>query len=118
MGKTGFGRTGAVFFSCILCAFAAEKLLPGITSEGFEQTLLTGALLGCVYAAVRPILRLVSGPIGCLTFGLSGVILDVGIIYLCARLIDGFAVQGPLWALAMALFVNVICAIAGGFGRK
>ena len=117
MRKTGFGRASAVFFSCILCAFAAERLLPGVVSRDLSATLLCGAMLGCVYVAVRPVLRLATGPIGCLTMGLGSVALDVGILYLCQRAIDGFTIQSPVWALAMSLFVNLICAIAGGFGK-
>ena len=117
MRKTGFGRSSAVFFSCVLCVFACATLLPGISYESYEQAILAGALLGAVYVAVRPLLRLAGGPIGCLTLGLFNIALDVGIIYLCAHVVEGFSVSGPLWALGMSAFVNIICAIVGGMNK-
>jgi len=114
MRKHGTGRGSAVFFSCILCVFACAHLLPGVSYDSIEDAVLAGALLGSVYVAVRPMMRLLTGPIGCLTLGLTNTLLDVGIIYLCQRVIDGFSVDGIGWALGMALFVNVICGVVGG----
>lgn len=114
MRKSGLGRGSAVFFSCILCVFACAELLPGVTYTQPAEAILAGAMLGAVYVAVRPLLRLITSPIGCLTMGLAHVVLDVGIIYLCDTTVEGFSVAGPGWALGMALFVNVICAVVGG----
>ena len=114
MRKQGSGRSSAVFFSCILCVFACGKLMPGISYASVEDAILAGALLGSVYVAVRPILRLLTVPIGCLTLGLTNTALDVALIYLCQRIIEGFSVAGFGWALGMALFVNVICGVVSG----
>ena len=57
-------------------------------------------------------LRLLSAPIGCVTLGLSGMVIDVGLIYLCGRLVEGFDVPGPLYAVLTAVLINVICAVA------
>ena len=59
-------------------------------------------------------LRLLTAPLGCLTLGLFGLVIDVGLIYLCGALVEGFAVSGLLCAALTAVCVNAICALCGG----
>lgn len=73
--------------------------------------LLAGLLLGAVHLLIRPLLRLLTAPIGCLTLGLSGVALDVGLIYLAAALVEGFVIPEFLCALLTALLINAVCGI-------
>lgn len=79
-----------------------------------RPALMTGALLGVAHLLLRPILRLVSAPLGCLTLGLFGFVIDVGLIYLCAHFVAGFQVPTPLYAIVTALLINFICALAAG----
>ena len=74
---------------------------------------MTGALLGVAHLVLRPVLRLLSAPLGCLTLGLFGLVIDVGLIYACGSLVEGFTVPGPLYAVLTAVLINVICAVAG-----
>jgi uncharacterized membrane protein YvlD (DUF360 family) len=73
-----------------------------------------GALLGVVHVAVRPIIRILSMPIGCLTMGLIQPVLDVLILYACAHYVQGFSITNPLHALLAVILINTVCAIAGG----
>jgi putative membrane protein len=73
--------------------------------------LAVGVLLGIAHLFIRPILRLLSAPIGCLTLGLFGLVIDVALIYGCAYLVDGFAVSGLVYALLTAIVINAISAI-------
>lgn len=94
--------------------FAGMKLLPGVRFASVSAALLAGSLLGVVYVVLRPILRLLSKPIGCLTLGLANAALDVVILYGCSRVVEGFTLENIWWAVALAIFVNIICAIVGG----
>ena len=73
--------------------------------------LVVGALLGAAHLFVRPILRLLSAPLGCLTLGLIGFVIDVALIYACAWLVKGFVISGLLYAVLTALLINCISAI-------
>ena len=76
-----------------------------------------GALLGVCHLLLRPILRLISAPIGCLTLGLAGTAIDIGLIYLCAAVVDGFEAPSFMFAALAVLMINFICVLAGGRKR-
>ena len=76
--------------------------------------LIVGAALGLAHLILRPLLRLITAPLGCLTFGLSGTVIDVGLIYLSARVLPAFQVPSLLYALLTAILINGICAFAAG----
>ena len=94
-----------VFLTCVLAVptcgvLTGEIILP---AERVAQI-----------ALLRPILRLLTAPLGCLTLGLFGLVIDVGLIYLCGALVEGFAVSGLLCAALTAVCINAICALCGG----
>ena len=76
--------------------------------------LIVGAALGLAHLILRPLLRLLTAPLGCLTFGLSGTVIDVALIYLSARVLPAFQVPSLLYALLTAILINAICAFAAG----
>ena len=83
-----------------------------LTAQGLLPALTTGALLGIAHLFLRPILRLISAPLGCLTLGLFGMVIDVGLLYACGQLVDGFDVPGLLYAVLTSVVINVVCAVA------
>ena len=107
---------GWLVFLCCLLAVPTLVYMPGsgLKADSPEHALLAGAVLGLIHVLLRPLLRAVTAPIGCLTLGLFGLALDVGLIYGCAYFARGFEVLSPVWALIAALFVNVMCVIVGG----
>lgn len=108
-------RSWAAFLCCLLGVPTCVYLLEGAFSvDSPEKSLLAGLLLGVAHVLLRPLLRLVSAPLGCLTLGLFGIVIDVGLIYGCARLVDGFAVLSLPYAVLTALFINVMCFIVSG----
>lgn len=111
-----------VFLCCVLAVptcgvLVGDLVLPGAWTEAtlslLRPWLTVGMLLGAAHLLVRPILRLLSAPIGCLTLGLFGLVIDVALIYVCAHFVEGFAVSGLLYAVLTAILINTICAIVG-----
>ena len=111
-----------VFLCCVLAVptcgvLVGDLVLPGPWTEAtlslLRPWLTVGVLLGAAHLLVRPILRLLSAPIGCLTLGLFGLVIDVALIYVCAHFVEGFAVSGLLYAVLTAILINTICAIVG-----
>ena len=112
-----------VFLCCVLAVptcgvLVGDLVLPGAWTEAtlslLRPWLTVGVLLGAAHLLVRPILRLLSAPIGCLTLGLFGLVIDVGLIYACAALVDGFQISGILYALLTAVMINAISAVVAG----
>ena len=113
-------RSFVVMATCILAAPTVACIMQFISIHSQAELklavpyLIVGAALGIAHLILRPVLRLITAPLGCLTFGLSGTVIDVGLIYLSARVLPTFQVPSLLYALLTAILINGICAIAEG----
>ena len=109
------GKTFVTFMCCVLSMATLPYLLPGVTAAEPQAAVAAGVLLGLAYLVIRPVMRILTLPIGCLTLGLFNLAIDVALIYFSGELIDGFAVAGIVDAVLSAVLVNSACAIVGGF---
>lgn len=113
-------RSFVVMATCILAVPTVACIMQFISIYSQAELklavpyLIVGAALGIAHLILRPVLRLITAPLGCLTFGLSGTVIDVGLIYLSARVLPTFQVPSLLYALLTAILINGICAFAGG----
>lgn len=113
-------RSFVVMATCILAVPTVACIMQFISIHSQAELklavpyLIVGAALGIAHLILRPVLRLITAPLGCLTFGLSGTAIDVGLIYLSARVLPAFQVPSLLYALLTAILINGICAFAGG----
>ena len=116
-------RSIVVMLTCILAAPTVACIMEFLTIRNQAELklalpyLVVGAALGVAHLILRPLLRLITAPLGCLTFGLSGTAIDVGLIYLSARVLPTFQVPSLLYALLTAILINGICAFAGAAGK-
>ena len=113
--KVRQNRTFITFMCCILSMVTSPYLLEGITVSEPAQAVAAGTLLGLAYLLMRPLLRLLTLPVGCLTLGLFNLAIDAALIWGCGSLIEGFQVATVFDALLAAVLVNSVCAIVGGF---
>ena len=117
--KKKHGRSWSIIFLCCLLAVPTLGAIMGMygpspTLTDLRPALLVGAALGVMHILLRPLLRILTAPLGCLTFGLFGMVIDVGLLYASAALVDGFSIPGLPYAILAALTINAVCAIAGG----
>ena len=107
-----------IWLCCILAVPTVGVLMglvpPDVNPAAMRPALLVGGLLGLAHIVLRPVLRLLFAPGGCLPLGLFGLVIDVGLIYLSASFVEGFHVPSLLYALLTALLINAICAVAAG----
>ncbi len=96
-----------------LCVYFME----GVTAANMEYAVMVGVCLAVVNLILRAPLHFLTKPLGCLTLGLFGTVVDAVLVELCAYLADqylmpgGFAVASFLWALGVALCVNILRGI-------
>ena len=118
MRKRSSPRYLLIFICCLLAVPTVGELMGFYPADWtlweMKPALLTGALLGMAHLILRPILRLISAPLGCLTLGLIGMAIDIGLIYLSAAFVEGFQVPSFLYALITAMLINLVCALAAG----
>jgi len=110
-------RSTLVFFTCLLAVPTIACLMYGMPQnadlETFAPLLATGTVLGLGHLILRPLLRLITAPLGCLTFGLSGTAIDIALIYFSASFVRGFYVPDFSYALLTAIAINAITAFTG-----
>ncbi|MDO4483483.1 MAG: phage holin family protein [Clostridia bacterium] len=98
------GTVGAI----VLC----ERYLDGIRAASLTYAIIAGLLVAAVYLLLRPLARVLTKPLGCLTFGLFGTVVDAALIMLISRVMGNlFMVDSIVWAAAAAVTVNVIRGI-------
>lgn len=110
-----------IFMTCVLAAptcgvLVGELSLPaGMDAAALlnllQPWLAVGVLIGAAHLLVRPVLRLLTAPLGCLTLGLFGFVIDVALIYAAAFLVKDFGMPTLVYAILTAVLINVINAV-------
>ncbi|MDO4547781.1 MAG: phage holin family protein [Clostridia bacterium] len=107
-------RKWLAFLSCIMSTPLAVTMLDGVHAEPLSEAFMAGIVLGVFYLILRPVLRLLTFPIGCLTLGLSGFIIDCALVMALGYFVPGFHVDGFIWAALLAAIVDALCIVTGG----
>lgn len=115
--RSGAPRRLIIFCTCLLAVPTVAHMLYGApenaTLEDYIPLFTAGAVLGAFHLVLRPLLRLIAAPLGCMTLGLSGTVIDIALIYITDHFVDQFYVPDFLFALLTALLVNTITAFVG-----
>ncbi len=106
------------FWAAVIAVPVCAYFYDGVYASSPLAAIVAGIVLGIAYVMLRPILKLISLPLGCITFGLAGVLVDMALVYLCSVLVPGFIVDGFWWTLAVAVTVNLFCMLVGDHFRK
>jgi putative membrane protein len=94
-----------------LALLAVAYFLPGIAVANFFPAAVVAALvLGLVNAFVRPLVKVLTLPLTCLTLGLFSLVVNAVLFWAVAAVVDGFAVEGVLAALLGSLLYSLITA--------
>ena len=89
-----------------LVFWVAIELIPGIELPSFEAALLTTGLVALINALLWPLIIRVVLPLAVFTFGIGSLILNVAVVSLAIRVVDG-AAPDFLGALVAALVLSV-----------
>ena len=91
-----------------VAAYLTAKLLPGVTIADAKTAILVAIVLAILNAFLRPILVALTLPITILTLGLFLLVINILIVYLAAKVVPGFHINGWLTALLFSLLVSLI----------
>ena len=96
-----------------LALLAVAYLLPGIAVANFVPAAVVAALvLGLVNAFIRPLVKVLTLPLTCLTLGLFSLVVNAVLFWGVAAIVEGFAVEGALAALLGSLLYSLVTAAA------
>ena len=118
MRKKQGNRWFITLMCCVLAVPTVASLMGFYGGSPTEEQLIAaatvGALLGVMHIFLRPVLRFIFAPLGCLTLGAFGMVIDVVLLYICDYAVAEFSIPGFLYAFLTAVTVNAICAVAAG----
>jgi putative membrane protein len=96
-----------------LALLAVAYLLPGIAVANFFPAAVVAALvLGLANAFIRPLVKVLTLPLTCLTLGLFSLVVNAVLFWGVAAIVEGFAVEGALAALLGSLLYSLVTAAA------
>lgn len=91
-----------------LTILACSYVLPGIEVENFWKSLIVAILISIFNSIVKPILVLLTIPITILTLGLFILVINAIMILLADYFVNGFVVDGFIWALIFSLILGFV----------
>lgn len=95
-----------------LALLLATRFIPGVLFTGTVLDLLeAGTILAVIHALLRPILRLIFGPVIFLTVGLFAIIINVFCIYLLDILVEPLTMQGYVPLVLTTLLASVVSSV-------
>lgn len=98
--------------SCGLALWLATLIFPAHASYDSVPALLGAAvLLWLINLTVRPLLKLLTIPIGCLTLGLSFLFIDTLMVWIVSELIPGVEISGFFVMLAVSMLISLIGSV-------
>jgi len=101
-------------FRLLLSAVAVvvlSKVLPNVSVDTYVTALIVAVALGLLNFIVKPILVILTLPVTIITFGLFLLVINAVIIKLADHFIDGFNVDGWLWAIVFSLLLSVLQSV-------
>ena len=99
-------------------------LLPAFTTNAQNELLgilVVAVIFGLVNAFIRPIVKLISLPITCLTLGLFTLVINAAMLLLTSWFSGGFlditgnALEKFFWAFVGAIIISIVSGILGWF---
>ena len=93
-------------------------LTPHIQIDSYATALIFSLVLAFLNAIVKPILVILTLPITIITLGIFLLVINVLMILLADRLVEGIHIQGFLWAFVFGLLLSILSSAFGNIERK
>ncbi len=108
------GRFIVHFLSNAVAIIVASYFVAGFSFSGDIMALAVAAvILTLINTFIRPVLKLLLGPLVILTFGLFTIIINALSLYLLDTLTTAITIQGYLPLLLATLIVSAVNAVIG-----
>ncbi len=95
-----------------------SKVLPNVSVDSYQTAVIVAVVISLLNFIVKPIMVILTFPITIVTLGLFLLVINAAIILLADHFIDGFEVNGFLWALLFSLLLSFLQSILFSFLKK
>ena len=107
------------WFANALALLLVSQFLWGFHVTGLVAALIAALVIGLVNGTIGALLKLLTFPIGCVTFGLFNLVINALMLWLASKLVDGFRIDGFIPALIGAVLLSLVNSLLRSlFGAK
>ena len=104
-----------------IALYLTSLIVRGIEIQGVAALLFAAITIGVLNAFVRPVILLLTLPLNILTLGLFTLVVNAGMLWMAAKVVNGFSVHG-FWSalggwLLMSFFTFIINVLIGETGK-
>ena len=105
--------------SGILGLYLATRFIAGVELVGDIKSLaLAGVILGVINCFIRPVLRVMTSPLRMITFGLSSLVINMGIVWAVADVLfpEALEIRGILplfWTTLIIWGLSILLSLTG-----
>lgn len=113
---SGCGRLILVWLASALAVGFTSWLLPGVTVASiFPTAFVVAFVVGAANAVVKPVLVVLTLPVTVVTLGAFLLVINGLMLELADRMIDGFAVDGLVWAIIGSVVLSIATGVLQRF---
>lgn len=105
------GALVTLFVINVLGLFIGDRLLKGVSLEGFNKGLIVGLVLALLNVTLGRALDFITTPFRWITLGLFSFVVDAIVILIASRLMKGFDVNGFWSAIGLAIVIAITNAL-------
>lgn len=98
-----------------LVVYFLANFLPHVHVTGLWTAIIVGCVIGLINNFVKPIISVIAMPVTVLTLGLFSFVINGLMILLASWLVDGFHVDGILWAMLFGVVLSFANTFLGGY---
>lgn len=93
-------------------------LTPHIQIDSYSTALIFSLILAFLNAILKPILIILTLPITIFTLGIFLLVINVLIILLAGRMVNGIHIDGFLWAFIFGILLSVLSSALSKLEKK
>jgi putative membrane protein len=93
-------------------------VVPGFHVDGFVSALIAAIVIGLVNMTVGLVVKVLTCPLTCLTFGLFSFVVNALMLMLASQFVDGFSIDGFFAALIGGILLAIVNAVLNTLARK
>lgn len=93
-----------------IALYIVTQFVPGVIVSGITATIIAALVIGLVNATLGGLLKLLTLPIGCLTLGISSLIINALMFWFASSIVPGFHVTGFIPAFLGSIAMSLVGA--------
>src|SRR6185312_5973851 len=107
-----------LLISAVIAYGLSMILRPHIIIDSFSTAFIFVIVLGILNAIVKPILILLTLPITILTLGIFLLIINVLMVILAGKFVDGIHIQGFFWAFIFGILLSFLSSSISNLQKR